>query len=100
MVDTVYQDLQTSSHRWQRRFSADLDPQLLVWHRDHHSRRVCVLEGQGWQFQFDNQLPQPLEPGVVIDIPAEVYHRVIKGSGSLLLEIVEIESSYLESHPL
>ena len=93
MVDEVYKDLARGKREWIRTFPADLDHQLLVWHRDRNSRHVCVLEGKGWLFQFDNQLPLTLEPGVTIDIPAEVYHRVIKGEGALTLLITEIEST-------
>ena len=72
-----------------RKFSVNTPVGDLVWHRDEHSRKVRVLEGDGWQFQFDNELPQPLVPGQIILVPREVYHRVLLGYTDLILEITE-----------
>jgi hypothetical protein len=38
-------------------------------------------------FQFDNELPQVLKDKVFI--PKEVYHRLIKGTGTLNVRIKE-----------
>lgn len=58
-----------------------------VWHRDKKSRRVTVVEGIGWEFQMDNELPQKLKVGDVIDIPKETYHRVKQGQTKLIVKI-------------
>ena len=77
------------ANKFVRIFDPDVDGHELVWHRDYQNRLVKVVEGEGWQFQFDNCLPQPLLPGVEIEIPAGSYHRVLKGWGKLVVEIVE-----------
>ena len=70
-----------------RIFSKDVDPMSLIWHTDQEDRTVTVLEGQGWQFQQDNELPLALTKGDNIFIPKGQIHRVIKGSTDLKLKI-------------
>ena len=71
----------------ERTFSSETDPESLVWHRDREDRQVTVLQETDWQFQFDNEIPQLLKD--VIFIPKNTYHRVIKGTGELNLQILE-----------
>lgn len=60
-----------------RVFSHDTDPEELVWHRDDEDRTVKVLEGEGWYFQRDDELPVPLKIGDEFQIPRRQWHRVI-----------------------
>lgn len=62
-----------------------------VWHRDAHDRIVTVLEGEGWQFQFDNEIPIRINSGDVIKVPKLVYHRILVGSTPLKIRIEEVE---------
>lgn len=73
-----------------REFSKNVSSDELVWHRDREDRDVTILEGSGWQLQMDNRLPVYLTPGKTYHIPKNTYHRVIKGSTNLLVEIKEI----------
>lgn len=60
------------------------------WHMDHNNRDVFVLyAGNGWGIQFDNSLPQKLATGDCVKIPANFYHRVIRGDDKLVIKIVE-----------
>ena len=70
-----------------RTFSKDVDEMSLIWHTDQEDRTVTVLEGKGWQFQRDNELPLVLKEGVRIFIPKGQIHRIIKGSTDLKLKI-------------
>ena len=70
-----------------RTFSKDVDPMSLIWHTDQEDRTVTVLEGKGWQFQRDNELPLALTKGDTIFISKGQIHRVIKGSTDLKLKI-------------
>ena len=72
-----------------REFSGDVDETELVWHRDKKTRKVTVLQGEGWKIQMDNSLPETLEEGREYHIPKMEYHRLIKGKGNLLLQIKE-----------
>ena len=51
-------------------------------------RTIKVLSSQGWQLQMDNELPKDLLFGESYYIPKETYHRVIKGKGDLVVEII------------
>lgn len=70
-----------------REFSADVDSSELVWHRDREDRVITVTESRGWRLQVDNQVPIDMNPGDQFFIPALEWHRVIKGSGKLLIEV-------------
>ena len=70
-----------------REFKENVDSEELIWHQDREDRIIKVIEANGWRLQMDNQLPVLLEKGSTYSIPAYVYHRVIKGSGRLLVEI-------------
>ena len=70
-----------------REFKGDVDPSELIWHRDREDRLIKVIEANGWGYQLDNQLPLPLEDGQELFIPKMMYHRVIKGSGPLVVEV-------------
>jgi len=89
MVVNPFQDRQISNTERRRIFTENVNPTELVWHRDRENRTVQVLESNGWEFQFDNELPFTMEPGDRFDIPKHTYHRVIKGQGSLVLDIIE-----------
>jgi len=72
-----------------RTFSKDVDAMSLIWHTDQEDRTITVLEGKGWQFQRDNELPLTLNEGDNIFIPMGQIHRVIKGSTDLKLKIIK-----------
>ena len=70
-----------------RIFYSDVKSNELVWHRDKEDRKITVVEGEGWQFQFNGSLPFELKEGQIFDIPEGLYHRVIKGKTNLVLKI-------------
>ena len=72
-----------------REFLDNVDDGELVWHRDKQTREVTVLEGTGWSLQLDNKLPKQLERGKLYKIPKMEYHRLIKGTGKLVVKIWE-----------
>lgn len=73
-----------------RTFDKNIDNHELQWHRDERDRIVEVVKGSGWKFQMDNELPKVLKEGDRFTIPSEVYHRVIKGGGDLIIKIQEL----------
>lgn len=68
-----------------RIFSKQTKQDQLVWHRDREDRIIEVIGQTDWQFQFDNQLPQPLKAKLFI--PKGVYHRLVKGTKQLKIKI-------------
>lgn len=74
--------------RFIRSFDADTDERDLVWHRDTRDRVIDVVWNTGWQIQFEDQMPVSIN--TVTEIPRMVYHRLIKGEGNLILDIIEL----------
>lgn len=59
----------------------------LVWHTDKENRLITVLEGEGWKFQRDNELPIELSKGDKLKIPEGQIHRILKGNTDLIIKI-------------
>ena len=72
-----------------REFKVNTPNKDLVWHRDEKDRNFTILEGEGWHFQLDNELPLELQKKDVIFIPKQTYHRVLKGKTNLVIKIEE-----------
>ena len=70
-----------------RTFSKDVNVMDLIWHMDDEDRNIEVLEGKGWKFQRDDELPLELTEGIRIFIPRHQVHRVIKGTTDLKIKI-------------
>ena len=66
-----------------RTFNSNVSSSELVWHRDREDRSVTVLEGEGWSFQYDDQLPVELKKGDNLFIEKMTYHRLLKGNTQL-----------------
>ena len=74
-----------------RVFNQNIEYNKFVWHRDEKDRDVDILYADpAWSFQFDDQLPFPLKSGDKLTIKSNVYHRLLKGKGTLILLIKEI----------
>ena len=70
-----------------REFSSNADELDLIWHQDKEDRLVEVLEGEGWKFQRDNNVPVDMKIGDRIFIPEGEIHRIIKGTTDLKIKI-------------
>ena len=84
-----YQDTGHCENRFLRFFREDVDASELVWHRDYNDRKVEVIAGKGWKFQYDNQMPTEIKCGDILEIKAMEFHRLIKGNTELILRITE-----------
>ena len=69
-----------------REFYQDTPSFELVWHRDKEDRIVQALHNTDWKFQLDNDIPRRLTEKELF-IPKETYHRLIKGTGDLVVKI-------------
>lgn len=87
--DKPYDDVVDAFGTITRTFSENVDKSMLEWHRDKEDRRVVVLEDSDWFFQFDNELPRRLSINEEIYIPKNTFHRIIKGTTNLVVEITE-----------
>ena len=86
-MDFPFTEQQLDTKLFLREFSADVDEMELIWHRDKENRHIKVLEGNGWKFQFDEELPIEMTEGLSISIFKGRIHRVIKGHGQLKIEL-------------
>jgi len=95
-----FMDTNLSSHGWDRVFDISTStPDEYVWHRDVNDRMIKVLDGSGWKFQFDNELPFDINKYDEFFVPKMVFHRIIPGKTSLRIRIYEMaeESTLLEA---
>jgi hypothetical protein len=56
-----------------------------MWHRDDQDRTIEILGETDWAIQLENSLPTSLNDRIFIK--RHEWHRVIKGTGNLLLKI-------------
>lgn len=84
-----YIDEYLNDNEWIRTFDVNVDSDELVWHRDRNDREIEVLEGVGWRFQRDNEIPFIINTNSKFKINAMVYHRLILGDTPLKIKIRE-----------
>ena len=89
MRDHPYTEEAIGGDIYLRVFSEDTLDEELKWHWDEEDRMVTPIRETDWKFQMDNRLPQPIEGEIFI--PAGKWHRVIKGTGNLLLRVHKIQ---------
>ena len=82
-----FEEEKIDEYNFIRTFPADVDEMDLIWHADKENRIITVLEGNGWKFQFDEELPIEMTKGKSISILKGVIHRVIKGNGPLVIKL-------------
>ncbi len=58
-----------------RNFHPQYEDHLFKWHWDDEDRWIEATGENDWQFQFDDELPQSLEPNKIIMIPKGIYHN-------------------------
>ena len=86
-MDFPFTEIQINEGTFIREFSSKVDEMELIWHRDKENRHIKVLEGNGWKFQFDEELPIEMTEDLSISIFKGRIHRVIKGHGQLKIEL-------------
>ena len=86
-MDFPFEEEKIDKYNFIRTFPADVDEMDLIWHADKENRIITVLEGNGWKFQFDEELPIKMRKGKSISILKGRLHRVIKGNGILKINL-------------
>lgn len=89
---------QREGDKFRRVFEETIDPSELIWHQDREDRLIKVIKSNGWGYQLDNQLPLRLIDNQELFIPRMIYHRVIKGDGPLIVEIIKISEHNNETN--
>ena len=80
-----YSDIIEADGTISRLFPASTKPEALKWHMDDEDRIITVLGKTNWRFQFEDQLPVPLDQPIFIK--RHQWHRLIKGDGPLMISI-------------
>ena len=80
-----YTDLEITNKYIIREFGDDIDPIELMWHRDDQDRTIEIIGETDWAIQLENSLPTSLNERIFIK--RHEWHRVIKGTGDLILKI-------------
>ena len=88
--DKPYEDQELYNWSFIRIFKHDVLNEELVWHRDKNGRFIEILEGDGWEIQFDDKLPNKLQKGDRFFIPAKTYHRIKRGNTDLKIRVEEL----------
>lgn len=87
-----YTDVVLTKHTWIRTFDPTVtDSEEYVWHQDTETRAITVLEGVGWKFQFDDEMPFDININDTFTVPKMVYHRLIPNDSFLKILIEERE---------
>ena len=86
-MDFPFEEEKIDKYNFIRTFPADVDEMDLIWHADKENRIITVLDGNGWKFQFDEELPIKMRKGKTISILKGRLHRVIKGNGILKINL-------------
>ena len=87
-MENPYTNIEVTDNHIIREFDETIDPIELMWHRDNEDRIVEALESTDWSLQLDDSLPIILNKPIFI--PKHMYHRVIKGTGNLLVKIIKL----------
>lgn len=88
-INLPFTESQISESIYIRTFYENVDSGDLHWHRDYENRIIESIQETDWGFQIDNELPQKLNKEIFI--PKGVYHRLIKGSGDLILKVNKLK---------
>ena len=83
-----FQETKLSDNEFIREFSQDTDSGEYMWHRDREDRIIESIETTDWKIQIDNELPKVIEGEVFI--PMGSYHRLIKGTGDLKINLTKL----------
>tara|TARA_X000001036_G_scaffold31468_1_gene25848 strand:+ start:4738 stop:4998 length:261 start_codon:yes stop_codon:yes gene_type:complete len=60
---------------------------LTNYHMDMDNRKVTVISGSGWKFQFEGESAIDMTAGLEISIPKNKSHKIIKGTTDLVVTI-------------
>jgi len=83
----IYNDTNIEQNVVIRCFDQNIDPIELKWHRDDENRLIEAIEHTDWLVQLENELPVSMNNPIFI--PKHIWHRTIKGTGSLKIKIIK-----------
>ena len=82
-----FQETKLGNNVFIRQFDKNIDSGEFVWHRDREDRVIKSIGKTDWLIQIDNELPKEINEEVFI--PMGVYHRLIKGTNDLKINLIK-----------
>lgn len=89
MENLPFKEAATSENTFIREFNQETDSGDFQWHRDREDRIIEAIEQTDWLVQLDDELPKLIKGEVYIS--KGVYHRLIKGTGDLVIKLTKIK---------
>ena len=89
MENLPFEEEMTSDDFFIRKFYQETDSGDYKWHRDREDRIIEPVEKTDWLVQLDDELPKLIEGEIFIT--KGVYHRLIKGTGDLVIKLTKIK---------
>lgn len=83
----IWQEVELEPDTVLRTFGEDIDPIELKWHRDDEGRTVVAVDNSDWKIQLENKLPMDITTPIFIE--RGEWHRLIKGTGKLVVKIIK-----------
>lgn len=83
-----FKETKISENTFVREFKQETDSGEFMWHRDYEDRIIEPIDKTDWMVQIDNELPKIIEGKVFIQ--KGTYHRLIKGTGDLKINLIKL----------
>ena len=84
-----YKERKIGLNKFIRKFSKELSDDELYWHKDKEDRIISKVSGSNWLYQEDNCLPIKIDEKPIF-IKKNTWHRIIKGSSDLIIEVEKV----------
>lgn len=84
-----YKETKLSDDTFIREFTQETDSGEFMWHRDYEDRIIESIKDTDWLIQIDNELPKKIDGKIFI--PKGVYHRLIKGTNNLVINLTKLD---------
>jgi hypothetical protein len=85
-----FKQTQIAENKFIRVFQANVPDDELKWHWDGEDRIIKICNPTNWKLQIDNEFPFTLEANQIHHIKQGVWHRLIKGTTELIVEVTKI----------
>lgn len=89
-----FKESKITSNIVERYFEESTNDIELTWHRDSETRLISSLSKTNWKIQLDNELPQLINKEILIEDGR--WHRLIKGTGDLIIRIIKLDENHLK----
>jgi hypothetical protein len=90
-MDFPFTETKIKHNLFLREFKSHVSQDELIWHMDKEDRIIEVIKSDNWYIQMDNELPKLLIEGKQYKINRMAYHRLIKGSGDLVIKLYKLK---------